>query len=54
MGDEDYMFLPQVMQLVESHSTSSLQVVPNCGHVCNVEQPDFFNSTAINFISRNA
>jgi len=54
MGDEDYMFLPQVMQLVKSHTTSSLQVVPNCGHVCNVEQPEFFNSTAINFIANNS
>ncbi|OEK03169.1 2-succinyl-6-hydroxy-2,4-cyclohexadiene-1-carboxylate synthase [Roseivirga sp. 4D4] len=54
MGDEDYMFLPQVMQLVKNHSTSSLQVVPNCGHVCNVEQPEFFNSTAINFIATNS
>ncbi len=54
MGDEDYMFLPQVMQLVKSHTTSSLQVVPNCGHVCNVEQPEFFNSTAINFIATNS
>lgn len=54
MGDEDYMFLPQVMKLVEKHSTSSLQVVPDCGHVCNVEQPDFFNNTAISFIAQNS
>lgn len=54
MGDEDYMFLPQVMTLVEKHSTSSLQVVPDCGHVCNVEQPDFFNNTAISFIAQNS
>lgn len=54
MGDEDYMFLPQVMQLVKNHSTSSLQIVPNCGHVCNVEQPEFFNSTAISFIATNS
>ncbi|MDB4447749.1 alpha/beta hydrolase [Roseivirga sp.] len=54
MGDEDYMFLPQVMQLVRNHANSSLQVVPDCGHVCNVEQPDFFNNTAINFISSHS
>lgn len=54
MGDEDYMFLPQVMQLVENHTTSALQVVPNCGHVCNVEQPDFFNNSAITFIAQNS
>jgi pimeloyl-ACP methyl ester carboxylesterase len=54
MGDEDYMFLPQVMQLVRNHANSSLQIVPDCGHVCNVEQPDYFNNTAINFISSNS
>ncbi len=54
MGDEDYMFLPQVMKLVETHSSSLLQVVPNCGHVCNVEQPEFFNNSAIQFIAENS
>jgi len=54
MGDEDYMFLPQVMKLVEKHTNSSLQVVPDCGHVCNVEQPDFFNNRAISFIFQHA
>lgn len=54
MGDEDYMFLPQVMQLVRDHANSSLQVVPDCGHVCNVEQPEFFNNTAIKFIASNS
>ncbi len=54
MGDEDYMFLPQVMQLVRNHANSSLQIVPDCGHVCNVEQPDYFNNTAINFITSHS
>ena len=54
MGDEDYMFLPQVMQLVRNHANSSLQIVPDCGHVCNVEQPDNFNNTAINFITSHS
>ena len=54
MGDEDYMFLPQVMQLVRNHANSSLQTAPDCGHVCNVEQPDYFNNTAINFITSHS
>lgn len=54
MGDEDYMFLPQVMQLVQQHSTSTLQVIPNCGHVCNVEQPEMFNNSAIQFIAKHS
>lgn len=54
MGDEDYMFLPQVRQLVKDHNNSSLQVVPDCGHVCNVEQPEFFNTKVIDFIFSNS
>jgi pimeloyl-ACP methyl ester carboxylesterase len=54
MGDEDYMFLPQVMNLVKIHSTSSLQIITNSGHVCNVEQPDLFNRFAIDFIHRSS
>lgn len=54
MGDEDYMFLPQVMKLVKKQSNALLQIVPDSGHVCNVEQPDFFNRNAIHFIYANA
>lgn len=50
MGSEDYMFLPSITKLVEKHSDSSLFVVPDCGHVVNVEQPDIFNQTAISFL----
>ncbi len=53
MGDEDYMFLPQVMDLVRKHSNSFLTIVPDSGHVCNVEQPDFFNQQAMKFIGQN-
>ncbi len=54
MGDQDYMFLPQVMKLVKEHTTSVLQVVENSGHVCNVEQPAVFNEQAIAFIHSNS
>ena len=29
MGDQDYMFLPQVMKLVKEHTTSMLQIIEN-------------------------
>ena len=54
MGDQDYMFLPQVIKLVKEHTTSVLQIVENSGHVCNVEQPQIFNERAIAFIKANA
>jgi pimeloyl-ACP methyl ester carboxylesterase len=52
MGNEDYMFLPSVRKVVESHcKTSQLVVVENCGHVVNVEQSDIFNSEVIRYIN---
>lgn len=51
MGEEDYMFLPSVRQVVEKHYRSSkLFVIENCGHVVNVEQPNQFNQAVISFL----
>lgn len=51
MGEEDYMFLTSVRKVVDSHYKSSiLVVIPNCGHVVNVEKPAIFNIQVIGFI----
>jgi len=50
MGQQDHMFLPSITKLVENHTSSTLIVVPNCGHVVNVEQAEFFNGSVIDFI----
>lgn len=52
MGDEDYMFLPSVKRLVKKHSNALLEVIPNSGHVCNVDQPSHFNRHSIHFIKK--
>lgn len=51
MGGEDHMFLPSITKLVENHASSTLFVVPQCGHVVNVEQPEVFNREVIRYIS---
>ena len=51
MGEEDYMFLPSVKKVVESHyKTAELYVVEKCGHVVNVEQPSVFNAQVLRFL----
>ncbi|MBI1185523.1 alpha/beta fold hydrolase [bacterium] len=50
MGAEDHMFLPSVSKLVSEHQNATLQVIPNCGHVVNIEAPDAFNKLVIAFI----
>ena len=51
MGSEDHLFLPSIKNIVSKHVTSSLFVVDNCGHVVNVEKPETFNHTTIQFIN---
>jgi len=50
MGSEDYMFLPVVKEVVLQHQSSKLKVIPNCGHVVNVERANQFNDLTINFL----
>jgi len=54
MGDEDYMFLPQVKALLKTHNQhSSLEIIPNSGHICNVDNAHFFNVKTLNFLTEN-
>ncbi len=50
MGEEDYMFLPSVQQLASTQSLATLAVVPQCGHVVNVEQPQVFNNATLKYL----
>ncbi len=52
MGEHDYMFLPPVKQTVGLHQHAQLEVVDNCGHVVNVEEPHVFNQIALSFIGK--
>ncbi|MEW5978072.1 MAG: alpha/beta hydrolase [Acidobacteriota bacterium] len=54
MGEEDYIFLPPVRNLVARHRHSMLKVLEDCGHVCNVDRPDLFNAFSISFINQHS
>ena len=51
MGEEDHMFLPSITKLVQDHKSSTLIVVPACGHVVNVEQPEYFNREVLQYLN---
>ena len=52
MGSEDAMFLPSIQQLVQRKPTNcSLVIAANCGHVVNIDKPDFFNEQVLLFIN---
>ncbi len=50
MGQEDYMFLPSIRKLVKNHRFSKLTVIPDCGHVVNVDKPSEFNLITLGFL----
>lgn len=52
MGDRDHMFLPMVSRLVQKHLNSSLEIISDSGHVCNIDQPEVFNERSIQFIRK--
>lgn len=52
MGDEDYMFLPPVEYIVKKHQMSEVAILPECGHVVNVDKPSLFNKISIDFIHK--
>ena len=49
---KDYMFLPSVREVVKSHKKSMLFIIPDCGHVVNVDKPKTFNSKMLEFLSK--
>jgi pimeloyl-ACP methyl ester carboxylesterase len=54
MGSEDHMFLEPVKAIVDLNPRIELNVVPNCGHVVNIEQAEIFNAISIQFIRKSA
>lgn len=51
MGSEDAMFLPSIQKLVlQNPVNSTLVIAANCGHVVNIDSPEFFNKQTILFI----
>jgi len=54
MGDQDYMFLPSVTKVSGMHKSAKLKVINNCGHVVNVERPDIFNNSMLEFLKKHS
>ena len=51
MGEDDGLFLEQVQDIVRHGGDNvSLVIVPNAGHVCNVDNNRFFNQQSLSFM----
>jgi len=53
VGAEDAVTPPQVSEAMGTRiSHSEVRVIPDCGHICNEEQPGAFNSVVEEFLQR--
>jgi pimeloyl-ACP methyl ester carboxylesterase len=50
MGGEDFAFLEHSIKYSKKFPFVDLQILPKCGHVCNIEQADEFNLRSLNFL----
>lgn len=52
MGDEDYLFIPPIEEVVRRNEGFEFIKIKKSGHVCNIDQPDLFNQFSIDYISK--
>lgn len=50
-GQEDYMFIKGIRKFHKKVSSTTLEVIEKCGHVCSIEQAEKFNKLAKDFIN---
>ncbi len=50
MGEHDSLFLPGIKAMIREHKKAELVILKNSGHVVNIDVPNEFNQTAIDFI----
>ncbi|NQU88433.1 MAG: alpha/beta hydrolase [Mariniphaga sp.] len=50
MGDQDFAFLEHSIKYSKKFPFINLQILPKCGHVCNIEQAEEFNLRSLNFL----
>ncbi|GEN46697.1 alpha/beta fold hydrolase [Alkalibacillus haloalkaliphilus] len=53
MGDEDHVFINGAHYAAERDSYAKVEVIEDCGHVCNIDQASAFNKICINFIKQH-
>ncbi|MBN1822013.1 MAG: alpha/beta hydrolase [Prolixibacteraceae bacterium] len=50
MGGQDFAFLEHSIKYSKKFPFINLQILPKCGHVCNIEQADEFNLRSLEFL----
>lgn len=52
MGEDDYVFLKAAKDFCALHDNAVLYVIPESGHICNIDNPEVFNREVISFLKK--
>lgn len=52
MGEEDYLFIPPVKEVVSRYDCFEFEEIKDSGHVCNIDQPEVFNRISLDYIAK--
>lgn len=50
MGNEDYTFIKGVKNKVKHFKNTTLKIIENCGHVCNIQKYNEFNNIVLDYM----
>lgn len=53
MGEKDFMFLKNVLSNVFVNDKNKVYTISNCGHICNMDSKDDFNSITLDFLGED-
>lgn len=54
MGEQDYIFLPEVRKVVKRNADHLIDIIKGAGHVCNVDMAEEFNRRVKAFIQQHS
>ena len=50
MGNQDHLFLKQIVNWTHRDHNANLHIIENAGHLCNIEKPDEFNRVCLQYL----
>lgn len=53
-GSEDYMFIKSLKKDIQWDPYSKLKIIPQCGHVCNIDRHKEFNRISLQFLKEHS
>jgi pimeloyl-ACP methyl ester carboxylesterase len=54
LGEQDHVLMQAVKADIQKDNSASYHIFPECGHLCNIDQPQLFNEVSIAFLKKQS